>query len=61
MGKEPDIEYVEMPDSIKNQYQYYTCADISKIRKAGCNTEVTSLEEAIKDYVQNYLQKEEYL
>lgn len=61
MGKKPRIEYIEMPDSIKNQYQYYTCADISKLRKAGYDKQPTSLEEAIKDYVQNYLQKDEFL
>lgn len=61
MGKKPNIEFVEMPDSIKNQYQYYTCADITKIREAGCDKETMSLEDSIKDYVQNYLQKDEYL
>ncbi|MBN1974022.1 MAG: ADP-glyceromanno-heptose 6-epimerase [Sedimentisphaerales bacterium] len=61
MGKKPNIEFVDMPDSIKNQYQYYTCADISKIREAGCDKETTSLESAIRDYVLNYLQKNEYL
>jgi len=61
MGKEPNIEYIEMPEPIRNQYQYYTCADITKLRKAGCKQETTLLEEAIKDYVQNYLQKDRYL
>ena len=61
MGEEPNIEFVEMPDSIKNQYQYYTCADITKIREAGYDKQTTSLEDSIKDYVQNYLQKDEYL
>jgi len=61
MGKEPNIEYIEMPQSIRNQYQYYTCADITNLRKAGYNKETTPLEDAIKDYVQNYLQKELYL
>ena len=61
MGKKPNIEYIEMPDSIRNQYQYYTCADISKIRKAGYNKKTISLEDSIKDYIQNYLQKDEYL
>ncbi|MEJ2649152.1 MAG: ADP-glyceromanno-heptose 6-epimerase [Sedimentisphaerales bacterium] len=61
MKKTPYIEYIEMPDSIKNQYQYYTCADVSKLRKAGCSKETTSLEEATKDYVQNYLQRDKYL
>jgi len=61
MDKEPKIEYIEMPESIRSQYQYYTCADITKLRKAGYNKETTPLEDAIKDYVQNYLQKNGYL
>ncbi len=61
MSKEPDIEYIEMPESIRNQYQYYTCADITKLCKAGYTRRTATLEEAITDYVQNYLQKEAYL
>jgi len=61
MGKKPNIEYIEMPASIRNQYQYYTCADLSKLRKAGYNNQITPLEDAIKDYVQNYLEKDLYL
>jgi ADP-L-glycero-D-manno-heptose 6-epimerase len=56
MGKLPKIEYIDMPDSIRNQYQYFTEADISKLRQAGYDKETTPLEEAIVDYVQNYLQ-----
>lgn len=61
MGKKPNIEYIEMPDSIRNQYQYFTQADITKLRKAGYKKQITSLENAIKDYVQNYLQNNKYL
>ncbi len=61
MGKKSNIEYIDMPDSIRNQYQYFTQADITKLHNAGCENQTTSLEDAIKDYVQNYLQKEEYL
>jgi ADP-L-glycero-D-manno-heptose 6-epimerase len=61
LGKKPDIEYIDMPESIRNQYQYYTCADITKLRNAGYKKQITTLEDAIKDYVQNYLQKETYL
>lgn len=69
MGKKPNpvpsgvegIEYIEMPESIRNQYQYYTCADIIKLRKAGYKKELTPLEDAIKDYIQNYLQEDMYL
>jgi ADP-L-glycero-D-manno-heptose 6-epimerase len=58
---EPNIEYIEMPESIRNQYQYFTQADITKLRKAGYKKELTPLEDAIKDYVQNYLQKDMHL
>jgi len=61
MGKKPNIEYIEMPESIRNQYQYYTCADITKLHKAGYKKQITPLEDAIKDYVRNYLAKNGYL
>jgi ADP-L-glycero-D-manno-heptose 6-epimerase len=61
MDKKPIIEYIEMPESIRNQYQYFTEADITKLRKAGYNKQTTPLEDAIKDYVQSYLQTDEYL
>ena len=61
MDKKPNIEYIEMPNSIRNQYQYFTQADITKLRDAGYDKEITPLEDAIKDYVQNYLQKSKYL
>ncbi len=61
MGKKPNIEYIDMPESIRNQYQYFTEADITKLRQAGYNNKTTTLEDAIKDYVQNYLQKNSYL
>jgi ADP-L-glycero-D-manno-heptose 6-epimerase len=61
MGKSANIEYIEMPDSIRNQYQYFTQADITKLRKAGYKKQISSLENAIKDYVQNYVQNNKYL
>ncbi|MHC4338135.1 MAG: ADP-glyceromanno-heptose 6-epimerase [Planctomycetota bacterium] len=61
MDRKPNIEYIEMPDSIRNQYQYFTQADITKLRNAGYKKEITPLEDAIKDYVQNYLQKQAHL
>lgn len=61
MAKKPNIEYIEMPDSIRSQYQYFTQADISKLRSAGCGKKPASLESAIKDYVQNYLKESKYL
>ena len=61
MGKEANIEYIEMPEILRSKYQYFTQADISKLRKAGYAKELTSLEDAIKDYVQNYLINDDYL
>ena len=61
MNKKPDIEYIEMPESLRNQYQYYTEADISNLRKAGFDKEITTIENAVKDYIQNYLQNNRYL
>jgi ADP-L-glycero-D-manno-heptose 6-epimerase len=55
LGKEPNIEYIEMPASIRDQYQYHTQAQMGKIQKAGYDAPGTSLEDGIKDYVQNYL------
>jgi len=61
VGKKPNIEYIDMPESIRSQYQYFTQADMSKLRKAGYKKQTTSIEDAIKDYVQNYLLKDGYL
>jgi ADP-L-glycero-D-manno-heptose 6-epimerase len=61
MDKSPNIEYIDMPDSVRNQYQYFTEADISKLRLAGYKKSITSLEEATKDYVTGYLKQNTYL
>jgi ADP-L-glycero-D-manno-heptose 6-epimerase len=55
LGLPPRIEYIEMPESIRGQYQYFTQADISKLRAAGYDHPVTPLDEAVRDYVVNYL------
>jgi ADP-L-glycero-D-manno-heptose 6-epimerase len=61
MGRKPSIEYIEMPTSIRNQYQYFTQADLSKLRRAGYSKQTTPLEDAIRDYIQNYLENDLYL
>jgi ADP-L-glycero-D-manno-heptose 6-epimerase len=61
MNRKPNIEYVEMPDSIRNQYQYFTEADVTKLRKAGCKKQTTALEDAVADYVREYLISHAYL
>ncbi|GAB4297508.1 MAG: ADP-glyceromanno-heptose 6-epimerase [Desulfuromonadia bacterium] len=55
LGIPPRIRYVDMPEGIRDRYQYYTCADVSKLRRAGFSGRCHTLEEAIADYVQSYL------
>lgn len=58
MGKKPDIEFVDMPEHLKNQYQNYTQADIENLKKTNCSVEFRSLENSVKDYIQNFLMKD---
>jgi ADP-L-glycero-D-manno-heptose 6-epimerase len=55
MEKPVTIEYIDMPESIRNTYQYLTCAETAKIRAAGYSDPVTTVEEAVSDYIRNYL------
>ena len=55
MNREFAVEYIDMPVSIRDQFQYRTCAKIDKIRNIGYSKPITSLEEATTDYIQNYL------
>src|SRR4029077_4004754 len=55
LGREPRIEYIDMPESIRDKYQYFTQADIHKLRSNGYDQPITSLEDAVRDYVVNYL------
>lgn len=58
LGIKENIEYIEMPEVLKNKYQSFTEADISKIRKAGYQKEITDITDAVTDYVSNFLNKE---
>ncbi len=60
VNRKPEIEYIEMPETIREKYQYYTQADLTKLREAGCAHKFLSLEEAIKDYAA-YLKNHAYL
>lgn len=57
MGLEPNIKYIEMPESLRAKYQYYTQANMEKLRSVGYADDFYSLEDGAKDYVQNYLMK----
>jgi ADP-L-glycero-D-manno-heptose 6-epimerase len=55
LGREPVIEFIDMPEHLQSKYQYYTCAEIAKLRASGFTQEITALTEAVRDYVQGYL------
>ncbi|NTW10589.1 MAG: ADP-glyceromanno-heptose 6-epimerase [Chlorobiaceae bacterium] len=55
MGLQPVIEYLPMPETLRDKYQYYTCADMEKLRSAGYQSPFTTLEDGVRDYVRNYL------
>ena len=59
LNKPQQIDWLEMPDDIKNQYQYYTLANMTKWKSAGLSNPEWPLEKAIDDYVKNYLTQED--
>ena len=61
LDRKPEIQYIDMPEDIRNTYQYYTQATMQKINEAGYNEKTFSLEEGVDDYVRNYLSKNKYL
>ena len=54
-GKEPSIEYIDMPEVIRDRYQYFTEARMDRIRAAGFEGQSTPLEEGVRRYVQDFL------
>ena len=58
MDKPADISYIDTPEDIRDKYQYFTEADMNKLRKIGFDKPFHTLEEGVEDYVHNYLQKE---
>jgi ADP-L-glycero-D-manno-heptose 6-epimerase len=61
LGLEPNIEYIDMPIDLREKYQYFTEADMSKWIAADLPLPATSLEEGVKDYIQHYLNPSRYL
>ncbi len=57
LNKKPAIHYIPMPLEIRSRYQYFTQADLSKLRRAGCAVQCRPLEESVGEYVREYLQK----
>ena len=54
-GVPPRIEYIPMPEAIRPNYQYFTQANMEKLRAAGYMTPFTSLEDGVRDYIERYL------
>jgi len=55
MGREPKIEFIPMPESLRSQYQYFSEASVTKLRAAGYTAPFRDLEDGVWDYVQSYL------
>ena len=53
------VEFIPMPEDLRGRYQYFTQASMEKLKRTGYTKKFTSLEEGVKDYVQNYLAKED--
>ncbi len=60
LGKTPNIEFIDTPIDIRDKYQYFTEANMSKLKTAGYSKPFTSLEEGVEDYVKNYLSTHSY-
>ncbi|RFM24591.1 MAG: ADP-glyceromanno-heptose 6-epimerase [Candidatus Thermochlorobacter aerophilum] len=57
MGKPVQIEYIPMPEVLRDKYQYFTQAQMRKLYAAGCPVRFKSLEESVSDYVKQHLEK----
>ena len=58
MKREPQIEFIDMPEEMRAAYQYYTVADIRRLRDTGYDREITTLGDAVEDYVTRYLARD---
>jgi ADP-L-glycero-D-manno-heptose 6-epimerase len=58
MEKEPSISFIDTPEDIRDKYQYFTQADMGKLRRTGYNRPFNSLEDGVMNYTRSYLLKE---
>ena len=56
----PQIEYIDTPEDIRDKYQYFTQAEMSKLRQAGYAAPFYTLEDGVGEYVKDFLSKKEY-
>jgi ADP-L-glycero-D-manno-heptose 6-epimerase len=57
---QPDIEYIDIPEDIRDRYQYFTEADMAKLKTAGYTKDFYTLEKGVDGYVRNYLDKKSF-
>lgn len=57
MGRPADIRYIDMPEALRGKYQYFTQAEMTKLRAAGYDRPFTTIEEGVKEYVREYLDR----
>jgi ADP-L-glycero-D-manno-heptose 6-epimerase len=59
LNQQTRITFIDMPDELRNKYQYFTQANMERLRAAGYTKPFTSLEDGVRDYVANYLVNED--
>lgn len=59
LNRQPNIEYVDTPEQIRDKYQYFTQAEMARLRAAGYTADFTSLEDGVADYVRTYLEADD--
>jgi ADP-L-glycero-D-manno-heptose 6-epimerase len=59
LGETPKITYIDMPEDLQGRYQYFTEANMAKLADAGYTAKFHTLEEGVRDYVQNYLMQDD--
>ena len=55
LGTRPNIEYIDMPEAVRDSYQYFTQSDVGRLQRAGYNGGFTALEDAVDAYVKGFL------
>src|SRR6201995_5080827 len=55
LNKAPNIEYIDMPESIRDSYQYFTQSEVDRLQRAGYNGGFTALEDSVRAYVRDFL------
>ena len=57
LGAKPNIQFIDMPEQIRNAYQYFTQSEVDRLLRAGYNGGFTALEDAVGSYVKGFLDR----